>query len=720
MPDIASTTTASRPALLAEFSATGYGEWKALVEAELKGAPFERKMVSSTYEGIDLQPVYRREDGARVPHADSFPGFAPFVRGARASGHVGHPWDVSQEIAVSGAAEFNDAARAGLRQGLTALNIVLDRATRKGADPDWAAAGEVGAGGLSIATLADLDRALDGIDLANVPLFVRSGASGMPFAGLLVALARKRGVEPARLRGCIEVDPIGVLAHEGGLPQSIDAAYREMAALTQWAEANAPLLQTVCVHGRSWHEAGGNAVQELAFALATGADYLRAMHGRGLGVDVVAPRIRFAHTVGVQFFMEIAKLRAARLLWSRLVGVLGGGAEAQRLSLHVRTSVFNKTVFDPHVNLLRTTVEAFAGVLGGCDSLQVGGFDESFRSPDELSSRLARNQQLILRDECHLTTVVDPAGGSWFVENLTDQLARRAWALFQDVEKRGGMHAAMRAGWPQGEVARVAAERLGNVARRRDSVVGTNCYANPTEKSIDVPATDAASFHQRRVRQVASARTSSDDNRNHSVLERLSSVVGAQGAALVEKSVAAVVAGATLGELTRAIRIVDRPEGAMVAVSSVRASAGFERLRRAVEARAAATGRRLRVFLANLGPPRQHKARADFSRGFFEVAGLEVISPSGFSEPLEAADAAAGSGADVVCVCSTDETYPTVVAPLVTALRAARPGVLVVVAGHPSEQIEALRGSGVDEFIHIRANALETLTSIINRLGVTT
>ncbi len=707
--------------LLAEFPSVGYDAWKALVEADLKGAPFEKRMMSPTYEGITLRPIYRREDVASLAHADSFPGFAPFVRGPRASGWGGQGWAVSQEIAAPSPAEFNDAARTYLQRGLTALNIVVDRATRNGADPDWAGAAEVGAGGLSIATLADLDRALDGIDLEAVPLLVRSGASGLPFAALLAALAKKRRKDLKALRGCIEVDPLGVLAHEGRLPQSLAGAYREMAALTAWAAVQAPGLQTICVHGRAWHEAGGNAVQELAFSLATAADYLRAMHGHGLDVDVVAPRVRLAFTTGVQFFVEIAKLRAARMLWARLVSALGGSAEAQRASLHVRTSLFNKTVFDPHVNLLRTTVEAFAGVLGGCDSLQVGAFDEVVRTPDELSERVARNQQLVLREECQLTGVIDPAGGSWFVEQLTGELAGRAWVLFQDIEKQGGMASAMRAGVPQLAVAKVAEERLKNVACRRDSIIGTNSYANAAEQPLAARTHDLATFHARRVQQVAAARTSADDARHGAVLELLGAVLGKSGPALLDAGIAAVAAGATLGELTRAVRILDRPDAPLTAVCVTRAAAQFERLRRAVNAHVHGdrNGRRIRVFLANLGPLKQHKARADFSRGFLEVAGFEVISPAGFKTPAEAAAAALESAADAVCICSTDDTYPALVPPLVAALRVGQPGIVTLLAGYPADQVEALRAAGVNEFIHLRANALEVLIAIATQLGVT-
>ncbi|MCC7377291.1 MAG: acyl-CoA mutase large subunit family protein [Verrucomicrobiales bacterium] len=716
MPE--SSSDAKTTALLTEFPPVTPDQWKALVEAELKGAPFDKKMFSTSYEGIVARPIYRPEDAAGLGHATSLPGFPPYVRGTRAGGYLERPWDVSQEIAEPAAAAFNDTARAGLARGLTALNMVLDRATRNGADPDWAQPGEVGAGGLSLSSMDDLKRALDGIDLTTVPLFIRSGASGLPCAALLVALARKRQVEVRALKGCIEIDPLGVLAHAGQLPQSLDGAYREMAALTAWAAANAPELQTLCVHSRAWHEAGGSAVQELAFTLATALDYLRAMNARGLEVDMVAPRIRFAFTVGTQFFTEIAKLRAARLLWARLVAALGGSASSQRASLHVRTSQFNKTTYDPYVNMLRTTVEAFAGVLGGCDSMQVGPFDEVVRTGNEFSQRIARNQQLVLREECHLTRVVDPAGGSWYVESLTDELARRAWALFQEIEKKGGMAAAMASGWPQLEVSKTAEKRLDSVARRRESVVGTNVYANPTEKPLEVPVTDVEAFHKRRVQQVAAARTSADDARHQAVLDQLSQVVGGSGPAMFEACARAAAAGATLGEITRAVRIQDRPNTPITPVCLTRVSSQFERLRNSVDQRAASAGRRPSVFLANLGPLKQHKARADFSRGFFEVAGFEVVNPAGFKTPAEAATAALASGAEIVCVCSTDETYPELVPPLARTVREGKPGAVLVLAGYPADQVEQHRASGIDEFIHIRANALEVLSQIAKRLGI--
>lgn len=699
--------------LLAEFPPVSYGDWHRLVETELKGAPFDKKMFTATAEGITLKPIYCADDIANLPHLHSTSGFAPYVRGARASGYAGQPWAISQEINCSSAAEFNHAARNSLDRGLKALNIVLDKATRNGNDPDWAKPEEVGTGGLSIATVDDLDRALEGVDLSNTSLFVRSGASALPFAALLVALARRRKKAPACLYGCIEMDPLGVLSHEGSLPQSLEDAYREMAALLRWASASAPYLQTICVHSRAWHDAGGNAVQELAFTLATGVEYLRQMDQRGLDINTVAPRIRFAITVGTDFFMEIAKLRALRMLWARAVSVAGGNDEAQKIAVHVRTSQWNKSTLDPYNNMLRTTVESLAGVLGGCDSMQVGAFDEVVRPPDDFSQRIARNTQLILQKECELDRVIDPAGGSWYVESLTADLAERAWTLFQEIEKLGGMEIALKEGFPQRAVAATALEKIKSAGRRRDSIVGVNQYANPKETPLEKPAHDTEAFYKRRVLQITSHRTNLEDSDNELVLQRLTKVVDVKSPRLLDACVDAAAAGATLGEIARTIRIHDSPGCKITPVCVTRVSAGFERLRAAV-----AKAGSVSVFLCNMGPLADYKARADFSRGFFGVAGCNIISPEGFASPEDAAKAFAETKAEIAVICSTDDKYPALVPALVQALRAKRANSVIVLAGLPAAQVEAHKKSGVDEFIHIRADALDLLSGLLRRIGV--
>lgn len=700
-----------------EFAAPTYEEWRKEAEITLKGAPFEKKLISKTYEGIDLQPIYLRADGDKIEHAKSLPGFAPFVRGGNVLGQHLDGWEISQEFAFSTPKEFNSAVRTDLERGLTAVNIVLDKATRNGDDPDSAKVGEVGKGGLSIATLKDLQRALEGIDLARVPLFIRTGASAMPFAALLFALAKQGKKSLAELRGCIEMDPVGVISHEGSLPQSYDEAYREMAILTTWAAKNAPKLQTICVHARAWHEGGGNAVQELAFAIATGAEYLREMTKAGLDVNVVAPRIRFSITVGTQYFTEIAKLRAARILWADVVKAFGGNEESQKLTLHVRTSHRNKTVYDPYVNMLRTTVEAFAAVIGGSDSIAVAPFDEVIRTPDDFSRRIARNTQIILQKESHLDHVIDPAGGSWYIETLTDKLAQAAWKLFQEVEGKGGIRAALEAGFPQQAVAAIAKERVKAAQTRKDTILGTNMYPNAKEKPLEVRQPDLAAIHKKRSAELAEFRTSSEQSDLTSVLDKLSQLLDSAPERVLDAAIAAIISGATLGEITRTIRSRDVARPKITPVCIFRTAECYEQLRAAVEARAA-EGKRPKIFLAVMGPLKQFKARADFSAGFFQVGGFEVVYPKkGFATADEAAKAAHESGAKVAVICSTDDTYPELVPAFVKALKDGHSELTAIVAGYPTDHIEAFKQAGVDEFIHIRANCYQILTDILKKVS---
>jgi methylmalonyl-CoA mutase len=384
----------------------------------------------------------------------------------------------------------------------------------------------------------------------------------------------------------------------------------------------------------------------------------------------------------------------------------------------VRTSRWNKTVYDPYNNLLRNTVEAFAGVLGGCESMQVGAFDEVIRRPDDFSQRLARNTQLILQGECQLEHVIDPVGGSWYVESMTSQAASKAWSLFQDVEKLGGMAAALQVGFPQKIAANTAAERIASVTRRRSSVIGINQYANPGEKRLEAQPVDATSFHKRRVQQVAGHRTSMEDEASANVLEKLAKVVENRRTGLFEDCVDAVSAGATIGEVTRALRINDTPCRPITAVSITRAAEPFEHLRAAVDRYASRGNQRPQVFLCNMGSAKEHKARADFSSGFFAVGGYEVVSPPGFESPEAAARAWAQTNARIVVICSTDEKYPELVPPLAAALRKQRPEAIIVLAGYPPDQAEAHKRAGVDEFIHARADAAELLARFHQRLAI--
>ena len=689
-----------------EFPAPSFDEWRQAVVDAQSGKPFD-KLVTATYEGIDLQPMYHRE-GATPPAA--IPGAPPFLRGTRAAGYLTRPWLIAQELACGTPEAFNRALRFDLEHGQTAVNLLLDSPTRAGKDPDSAPPGEVGRGGVSLASVEDVAVALKGVDLSATPLFVRAGTVALPLLALLVAWLRQSGRPVEELRGCLEDDPLGVLAHEGVIPLSLERAYDEMAELMTWAEHHTPHLATCAVHTYPYHNAGANAVQELAFALATGVAYLRALTRRGVDINTAARRMRFDFAIGGNFFMEVAKLRAARVLWAQVAAAFGGDDEAQRMRQHGRTARRNKTTVDSYVNMLRVTTESLAAAAGGVESLHVAPFDEPAAPSDEFSRRIARNVQVILQEEAHLTAVIDPAGGSWAVEALTDRLARDAWALFQEVEHRGGMAEALKDGFAQAQIAAVAGKRSENLARRRDVLVGANQFANPNELSPAADETDYAALHRERSAQIAAYRTHDEDSGHPSThvaaLDRLADMVVATPETMVETAIAAAAAGATLGELSRTLRLNDSVRPTIVPLSLARASEPFEALRRKAAAYAAVHGGPPRIFLANLGPPRQHKARADFAQAFFEVGGFQVPANNGFPDVETAAAAALKSGAPAVVICSTDETYPEIVPPLVKAIRHKAPDTVIILAGRPAEQVEAHKQAGVDEFIYFGADCL--------------
>ncbi len=355
--------------ILKDFPATTHAEWLAAVEKELKGKPFEKTLIKKTYEGIDIQPMYFVHDLDGLPLVDTLPGEAPYMRGTTASGNRVNAWNIAQEITLADPEEFNRAAQYDLTRGQNSLNIVFDRATLNGLDPDQAPAEMVGKGGLSLATLSDAKIALAGIDLTAQPCRVTCGVSGIALAALISALLEENGKTLAELQGSLVVDPLGSMAVEGKLSSSLALAYDRMAQLARWAGEHAPKLRTMTISTSGYRNSGGNAVQDIAYALATGVAYIRALLERGLGINDIAGRMSFEFAIGNDFFMEIAKFRAARFAWAQVVDSFGGDAEAQKMYIHARTATWNKTEVDPWVNMLRVSTEAFSGIAGGVDSI---------------------------------------------------------------------------------------------------------------------------------------------------------------------------------------------------------------------------------------------------------------------------------------------------------------------------------------------------------------
>jgi methylmalonyl-CoA mutase len=714
-----SESTATKPLNLKDtFSGNSYDEWKEAAVALLKGAPFEKKLITTTHEGFDLHPIYNYSDIDALPHLKDLPGTGSRVRHNHPSGYTTDPWLVSQELPYSTPKKFNDVARQEVDKGTTELNILLDVAAQKGNDPDTAHAGDVGACGLSLASLQDLDIALQGIDLEKISLYFRSGVSGLPVAALLLGLIEQRGLNSKKVRGCIESDPLGTLAWSGELPISLERAWKELALLTGAAHKQMPQVQTIAIQGLPYADGGGSMSQQLGYVLASAVETARRLEEHFINLPVFCRHLRFSFSLSGQFFIDLATLRAARLLWTRVVEALGGKAEEAKFHCHARTGLWNKTVLDPYVNMLRTTSEAFSAVLGGCDSLHVGPFDEIIRLPDDFSRRIARNTHIILREECELARVIDPAGGSWAVEKLTDDIASQAWAHFQEIEKAGGMSEALCAGLPQSRVKKVAEDKRKFLSQRRSILVGTNQYPNSTEKALDSEHPDYAAIQRERSLEVATYRTSLAASLDTEILMRLNSLLDTDDQHMLEEAVAAVRAGATLGEICRGLRANDREGATCEAIPQNRWAVEFEALRTASRAWKEEHGKAPQILQVNIGPSRRYRLRADWTAAFFQTGGFEVLGDEDFESPKAAVEALNASGASVAVLTSDDETYAAEVENYARAIKDVAPAATLIVAGAPGENEEKWKAAGVDDFVHVRVNNFELNKQMLTKLGV--
>lgn len=689
-----------------EFAAPGYEAWKQEAIVSLKGGVFEKKLFTKTYEDIVLEPIYTQEHVAAAGRVDDLPGTGSYMRGTRVDGYLTTPWLITQECSEFLPGTFNEVLRHELDKGSTAIHTVLDQSTCQGKSCD----GEEVLTGLMLSTIEDADDAFADIDLEKYSFHIAAGPSSVQLVALLSAMLKANGRSPEVLTGCLGADPLGALVSQGSLPCSLDALYDEMAHQLTWVSRHAPQLRTILVDGAVYHNGGASDIQELAYSIATAIEYIHAMQIRGVDCNTTAKHLRFSFSLGANFFMEIAKMRAARMIWSQVVESFGGDKEAQKMNVHARTSAFTKSVYDPYVNMLRTTTEGFSGVIGGVDSLQVSCFDEAIRPGDEFSRRIARNTQIILQNECNLRQPVDPAGGSWYIETLTQQVADKTWKLLQETEAAGGLLKALRQNGPQQAVQEVLAKRFSQLAKRADRAVGINMYANAQEVLLKQQPVDMAALKEQHSKRVTEYCRDIDQIFCQEQLAKLADAISGEPGQLVEAVMQAFSAGATLEQVTAALRQDETAEPSVTALVPHRFTEQFEALRQKTDAYKERTGDNLKIFLANMGPIPQHKARADFSTGFVEVGGFEVLKNDGFADVDSAVEAALASGARAVIICSTDDTYPELVPPLAKQIKAGNPSMLVMLAGAPAPEFEPVyREAGVDEFIHIRANCYKIL-----------
>ena len=536
------------------FPQTTEEQWRDAALKALRGEPFD-VLCTDTLEGLELQPLYGPEQLTDLEHVGGLPGQAPYARGTSAAGASRVCWEIRADLALPRTSHFRDAAAEELAGGASGLGVVLDRAGRAGLDLDEDdAEGLVGQGGLPVACWQDLALALDGVDLHQTPLTLQAGTAALPAGALLFAMARERGLSPDLLRGAVAADPLGQLAVSGALPTSLDTALDELADLVSWCASNAPDMAAVVIDAAPYHDGGGSAVHELGFAMATAAEYMTALTDRGLDPDDAAAHVSFSFAAGTRLLAEVSKLRAARLLWSQVAAAFGCSESAGAMKLHVRTSRWNKARREGHNNLLRATMEAFAATVAGADAISVAPYDEAWTSGDATSRRLARNVQVLLREETGLGHVVDPAGGSYAVETFTDALARKAWALLQEVERRGGMGAALQEGFPQQEVAGLAATRAVKIADGAEPLVGVNRYAREDAKLPKPPLEDMAGARFKRAAALTNHRQGRDEAALEQVRVALTAALEGAPGGRTAAAVDAACAGMTLGELCAALR----------------------------------------------------------------------------------------------------------------------------------------------------------------------
>ena len=698
---------------LDEFTPPTYEEWKEACVALLKGAPFEKKMYTKTYEGITFDPMYTRAGTEDILPKASFPGMGDFLRGAQENGYVGKPWGIAQVCDETLPKENNELLRHEQEKGATIYHVRLDSASL--AARDVRDAETPGDKGVSVTTIDDVHTLLDELDLEKFPLYIYAGASALPMLALTMGTLKASGKDISKLKGFIGANPIGELAEHGRNGASVSQLYDEMAACAKWTKEHAPELRTIFARSDVFSQGGANDVQEVAYTLSMAVSYLRALLDRGVSIDDAAKQIMFGFSMGANFFLQIAKLRAVRPIWAQIVGAFGGSAEAQRMHIHARPSLFFKTVYDPYVNMLRNTTEIFSGVVGGLDSFESSPFDEPIRKGDEFSRRIARNVQIILQEEFGLLQPIDPAGGSWAVETLTKQMKEKIWEEFQSIEAKGGIVKALTEGYPQSEIASVLEARFKAAELRRDRIVGNNMYPNMTEKLLDARPEDVEELKKQRKADVEAYLSDIDEPFKKEQLAALKDA----GENPVDAAIRAAQAGATIAELAEALHDGNRSTEQVDPILPHRWSERFEALRKTTEEYREKHGDNVKIFLANMGPIPQHKARADFTTGFLQVGAFEVLGNNGFETVEDAAAAAKESGADAVVICSTDAAYPEIVPALAPKLHEVLPKATVFLAGAaPKDLLDTYNNAGIDEYISVRANCYKILQLLQKKKGM--
>ena len=677
-------------------------DWQELASKELRDKPLE-SLNKETLEGITVQPLYTQEDIQDLPHMGNLPGFAPFTRGVKATMYTGRPWTIRQYAGFSTAEESNAFYRKNLAAGQQGVSVAFDLATHRGYDSDHPRVeGDVGKAGVAIDSVEDMKILFDGIPLDQVSVSMTMNGAVIPILANFIVAGEEQGVSRAALSGTIQNDILKEFMVRNTYVYPPEPSMRIVADIIEYTSNEMPKFNSISISGYHMQEAGANLVQELAYTLADGREYVRAAIARGMNVDKFAGRLSFFFAIGMDFFMEIAKLRAARLLWSRIMDEFDPkDPRSKMLRTHCQTSGVSLQEQDPYNNVIRTAYEAMSAVLGGTQSLHTNALDEAIALPTEFSARIARNTQLVLQEETRVTDVVDPLAGSYYVEKLTHDLAEAAWKLIEEVEDMGGMTKAVASGLPKLRIEESAAKRQAMIDRGQEVIVGVNKYRKEKEDQIDILEVDNDKVRASQIARLEHIRATRDGAAVEAALAELTRRA-TEGGNLLEAAVDAARARASVGEITMAMeKTFGRHRAEVKTLAGVygaayEGDAGFAQIQKDVETFAEEEGRRPRMLVVKMGQDGHDRGAKVIATAFADI-GFDVDVGPLFQTPDEAAQDAIDNDVHVVGISSQAAGHKTLAPKLIAALKAQGAEEIIVICGGviPQQDYDFLKAAGV-------------------------
>lgn len=636
-----------------EFAVPTYDEWKDEAIKSLKGVPFEKKLFTQTFEEIVLKPIYYAFDiDSNYLKENNFPGFSPYLRGNIASGSKLKKWYVAQTISFYEPPKLNTAIKSNLKNGQNALNIHISRNEYYQFEKDSVACGT------KLSNLNDIEVAFDGIDLEQYPVYFNSGDFYSEFADYFLYYLKTKNFQNEKIIGNLGADPFTELLVNGGSKFTIEQSFSNLSETFKKFKGY-PTFGIVTINGSVYHNAGANAVQELACSFANSVEIINALIDKGHKPDEIIPKIRFHFAVSSDFFMQIAKIRAARLIWAKIVKEYGLDSSFQKICIHCSTSVINKTKYDPWVNILRSSIECLAAILGNADSIDVANFDFAYGYPGEFSQRISRNIQFVLQNEAHLLDTIDPVYGSYYLENITLEIASKVWSSFQNIQSQGGFLNSIKTGEIQENIAQSYEKQESSYLLRKQTLLGTNKYPLLNEKQ----PSDYEPF---------------------------------------------IVKSLPENELTH--KSIEIPK-----LELKRFASKFESLRRNAEKYNEKYGSYPQVILLNFGELNEWKPRNDFSTDFLQVGGFQIVSSPVLTDKIEAFQYLLNQeNKNIICICSSDNQYEKLIPELIPLIKKNYPLTFAILAGYPEDKVEEYKSYGINCFIHLKANVYETLHYIQN------